>query len=128
MAEPSISAQVADLLGEDISKPEPGLREKPKRLAVAQALIECPRGALIAAHDKGQPLALAVLADGTRVLLPDSCPHDGGLLSDGFVEGNKIVCARHGWEFDAHTGLCSHRPDVKVRCTTLPKAGEPADS
>jgi cytochrome P450/nitrite reductase/ring-hydroxylating ferredoxin subunit len=32
------------------------------------------------------------------------CPHRGTLLAEGTVEGAVIVCAGHGWRFDARTG------------------------
>ncbi len=41
---------------------------------------------------------------GRAFVLPDRCPHDGQPLSDGFVDGDRIVCARHGWEIDACSG------------------------
>jgi nitrite reductase/ring-hydroxylating ferredoxin subunit len=34
------------------------------------------------------------------------CPHDGGRISDGFVDGERLVCARHGWELVARNGRC----------------------
>ena len=48
----------------------------------------------------------------------DVCPHDGGKLSDGFVDGGKLVCARHGWEFDGCTGACPER-DVVIATRLL---------
>lgn len=50
----------------------------------------------------------------------DRCPHLGFPLSEGHLEGNTLVCAAHGWEFDAESGLgvnprsCRLRP-VPVR-------------
>lgn len=82
----------------------------------------------MAALDGDLPVAVAVLADGATVVLPDTCPHDGGLLSDGFVEGNHIICARHGWEFDGHSGRCTHQPDLQVPCTVLAEGSGPVDS
>ena len=32
------------------------------------------------------------------------CPHQGGSLGDGYLEGNRIICPLHGWEFDVATG------------------------
>jgi nitrite reductase/ring-hydroxylating ferredoxin subunit len=32
------------------------------------------------------------------------------LLSDGYVENDRLVCARHGWEFDVCAGTCPLRP------------------
>jgi nitrite reductase/ring-hydroxylating ferredoxin subunit len=83
---------------------------------------------MLAAHDRGKPVAVAVLGDGSTVVLPDSCPHDGGLLSDGYIEGNTIVCARHGWEFDGHSGQCTHQPNLQVPCSVLAEGSGPVDS
>lgn len=48
--------------------------------------------------------------------LEDVCTHDDGPLHEGEVEGEKIVCPRHGARFDLRTGrqtLPAPRP-VKV--------------
>jgi phenylpropionate dioxygenase-like ring-hydroxylating dioxygenase large terminal subunit len=55
-------------------------------------------GTIVAARDGAVPVAVARLASGRLVIVEDTCPHDGGLISDGFVEGERLVCARHGWE------------------------------
>ena len=39
----------------------------------------------------------------------DRCTHRGGPLSDGFVDGDHLVCARHGWQFEVATGECPGR-------------------
>lgn len=38
----------------------------------------------------------------------DICSHDGGSISDGEIEGNKVICPRHFAAFDIKTGevLC----------------------
>ncbi len=130
MSSPSIRSQVAELLGEDVFAEEtPGLRRhRPKRLPIAQAMLQCQRLEILAAEDQGEEKAVAVLADGSIVVLPDSCPHDGGLISDGFVEENRIVCARHGWEFDGHTGQCLHKPELSVPCAVFAEGSGPMDS
>lgn len=53
--------------------------------------------------------------DGTRVAvfnlkgeyyaIEDVCTHDGGILTGGIVEGEQIVCPRHGARFSIKTGL-----------------------
>ena len=48
----------------------------------------------------------ARLGSGALVVVEDTCPHDGGLISDGFVEGDLIVCSRHNWELVACNGRC----------------------
>jgi nitrite reductase (NADH) small subunit len=42
------------------------------------------------------------------------CPHRGGPLGQGVIEGNKLVCPWHGWQFDAKTGAVAHAPDQKI--------------
>lgn len=38
------------------------------------------------------------------------CTHDGGTLSDGFVEKDEIVCPRHGAHFCIKTGQVTQPP------------------
>jgi nitrite reductase/ring-hydroxylating ferredoxin subunit len=95
----SLHALACDLLGEPWDGSE--LDERP---ALAEAMRRCPRGQVMAAREGGRDLAVCVLEDGRAFVLPDRCPHDGGRLSDGFVERGRLVCSRHGWEVDPATG------------------------
>ena len=36
--------------------------------------------------------------------LGNECPHQGGNLCDGWIEGDILSCPLHGWEFDVRTG------------------------
>jgi 3-phenylpropionate/trans-cinnamate dioxygenase ferredoxin subunit len=36
--------------------------------------------------------------------IDNKCPHRGGSLYDGRLEGNNIICPRHGSVFDVRTG------------------------
>lgn len=36
--------------------------------------------------------------------LNNVCPHEGGPLADGFVEGETVMCPLHGWTFDLRSG------------------------
>ena len=44
------------------------------------------------------------------------CPHRGGPLGEGDVEGNIVVCPWHGWRWDVTTGANANNPAVKVGC------------
>src|SRR5215470_7115431 len=63
-------------------------------------------GTMIAARIGARPVAVARLGSGRLVVVADECPHDGGRISDGFVDGDRLVCARHGWELEARNGRC----------------------
>src|SRR5437867_13052153 len=79
-----------DLLGYDPDGPSPA--------AQVFEITWLPPGAMRAARDGERAVAVARLASGRLVVVDDRCPHDGGTISDGFVDGERIVCARHGWE------------------------------
>ncbi|MBT3319499.1 MAG: Rieske 2Fe-2S domain-containing protein [Clostridia bacterium] len=55
----------------------------------------------------GKTLMLAKL-DGAYYALDNKCPHMGGSLSDGNLNGGNIVCPRHGSAFDVRTGKAVH--------------------
>ncbi len=42
--------------------------------------------------------------DGELYAIEDVCTHDYGQLTGGSIEGNEIVCPRHGAHFDIKTG------------------------
>ena len=42
--------------------------------------------------------------DGTLYALEDQCSHEEYPLSDGFIVGCEIECAKHGARFDLRTG------------------------
>ena len=41
---------------------------------------------------------------GTCYAIDDTCPHKGGPLSEGKIEGNNVTCPWHGSIFDVRTG------------------------
>jgi 3-phenylpropionate/trans-cinnamate dioxygenase ferredoxin subunit len=42
--------------------------------------------------------------DGAYCAIEDVCTHDGGVLTGGEVDGDVIVCPRHGARFSIRTG------------------------
>lgn len=53
--------------------------------------------------------------DGQFYCIDDQCPHRGGPLGAGVLEGTEVFCPLHGWGFDVRTGHCSTREDRPVR-------------
>ncbi|MGC4093917.1 MAG: Rieske 2Fe-2S domain-containing protein [Polyangiaceae bacterium] len=48
----------------------------------------------------------------------DRCPHLGFPLSEGRLDGETLVCAAHGWEFDVKSGIGKN--PQKCRLSSLP--------
>ena len=96
-------ARLIDELGYDPDDPADDPADHAPQLA---ELGRVPVGALVRARDGARPVAVARLASGRLVVVDDVCPHDGGRISDGFVDGERLVCARHGWELEARNGRC----------------------
>ena len=57
--------------------------------------------------------------DGSYYAIEDVCTHDGAPLDQGHLEGNCIVCPRHGATFDVKTGEALTLPAV-VPVMTFP--------
>ena len=55
---------------------------------------------------------MLVNLDGTYYALNNKCPHMGGSLADGILEGEQITCPRHGAGFNVKTGKNLH--DAKI--------------
>jgi nitrite reductase/ring-hydroxylating ferredoxin subunit len=64
--------------------------------------------------------------DGSYAAVGNVCPHRGGPLGQGIVEGAKIVCPWHGWEFDLATGNNEYTPNLSVSSYELKVDGDTA--
>lgn len=80
--------------------------------------VDVPPGSAIAVDVEGHRLALFNV-DGTYYAIDDTCPHKGGPLSEGDVDGREIVCPWHGATFDLTDGrvLC---PPAEEDVTSYP--------
>ena len=47
---------------------------------------------------------------GTFYAIEDTCTHDGGELAGGAVEGDVVICPRHGARFCLRTGAALTPP------------------
>jgi nitrite reductase/ring-hydroxylating ferredoxin subunit len=50
---------------------------------------------------------------GTITAIDGICPHQGGPLADGPLEGTMVTCPWHGWQFDVCTGKTPLGPKIK---------------
>lgn len=61
--------------------------------------------------------AIAVFnVEGTIYATDNTCPHRGGPLGEGELEGKVVTCPWHGWRWDVTTGASPVNPNAKVAC------------
>ena len=48
---------------------------------------------------------------GTFYATENPCLHRGGPLGQGHLEGARVTCPWHGWQFDVTTGACELNPE-----------------
>src|SRR5262249_56864861 len=44
------------------------------------------------------------------------CPHQGALLGEGELDGDKLVCRNHHWRFSVYTGQREGGPQCLASC------------
>jgi nitrite reductase/ring-hydroxylating ferredoxin subunit len=66
-------------------------------------VLDVPAGQARLVTVKGQALALFNV-NGMYYAIEDTCPHSGGPLSEGYIEGQQVECPWHGARFDVTTG------------------------
>jgi 3-phenylpropionate/trans-cinnamate dioxygenase ferredoxin subunit len=49
---------------------------------------------------------------GAFYAIPERCPHMGGHLSEGTLQGAIVTCPRHGSQFDVKTGQAVRNPKI----------------
>lgn len=52
--------------------------------------------------------------DGEYFAIGNVCPHRGGSLGDGSVDGKTVTCPLHAWKFDIATGNSTLFPNIGV--------------
>ena len=73
--------------------------------------------------------------DGNYYAIEDTCTHDGGELATGPIEGDEVICPRHGARFCIKTGEALTAPAyedvdryaVRVQDNVIQVASEPED-
>lgn len=71
----------------------------------------------------GTAIAVARIA-GSHYAVANTCPHAGGPLGDGKLDGTHVTCPYHGWKYDVTTGTCVTQPSVTVRTYRVQIVGD----
>ncbi len=72
---------------------------------------QLPAGERLFVEVEGMSIVIFNMA-GKLYAIGDVCSHDNGPVGDGEIEGDEIVCPRHGGRFDIRTGKATSLPAV----------------
>ena len=110
---PSGGAPVSNRCGQGLETPFSGCST-----GCPVPLVEvsrCRRAGGTFLEREGRELAVFLLGDPPRaVVIDNACPHAGGNLSAGRVDGGVVTCPWHEWRFDLEQGVCTHSPLARV--------------
>jgi nitrite reductase (NADH) small subunit len=79
----------------------------------AGSLGELPPGA-VKEVEAGDATFAVCNVDGTLHCLDGICPHAGGPLGQGTLDGNTLTCPWHDWQFDCRSGVSTGGDDLQV--------------
>jgi NAD(P)H-dependent nitrite reductase small subunit len=83
--------------------------------AVKVATVDdIPEGTAMMVQANGKDIALFHI-NGEFYAIDNLCPHQGGSLSEGFIEGSKVTCPFHSWQFDVTSGQGIMPPSEGVK-------------
>ncbi len=77
-------------------------------------VAEVPRDRTKIIKVAGTPIALLNVG-GEIYALEHSCPHQGGPIGEGEIEGMTITCPWHEWKFDIRTGANDRDPTILAK-------------
>jgi nitrite reductase (NADH) small subunit len=85
--------------------PDKAWVKAPEGYEAVISLDELADGAMAETIVSGRAVAVARVGDNVYAL-DNACPHAGGPIGDGTLEGTTVTCPFHGWAFDVTTGAC----------------------
>jgi nitrite reductase/ring-hydroxylating ferredoxin subunit len=110
------------------------LKKIPQALAVPVQSAAEPERPIIRPQDIAEGSAKLLRAKGEEMAVFKSngqlygiqniCPHAGGQLCNGWIDGGEVVCPIHQYKFDLKSGVCSTDPKLKVKVFRLVAQGD----
>jgi nitrite reductase/ring-hydroxylating ferredoxin subunit len=84
---------------------------------------DLPSGQSVVVEVAGRTLAVFNVS-GTYYAIDNACPHRGGPLGEGDLDGSVVSCPWHAWRWDVSTGANVNNPAVRVACFPVRVEGE----
>jgi len=98
-------------------------QERPVPAAPMIRIQEIAEGRAKLLRSGGEEMAV-FKSEGELYGVQNICPHEGGQLCNGWIEGGEVVCPLHGYKFNLKTGACSTDPKLKVKVFKLVGQGD----
>ena len=86
--------------------------------------IPCRGSRRVTRLDGSPPIAVFRAADDEVFALVDRCPHRGGPLSQGIVQGRAVACPLHGWVIELHSGRAEAPDEGSTRTVAVRRIGD----
>lgn len=97
--------------------------DSPTRYVTVANVDKIPPGTCRTVEVEGMFLALCNV-NGTFLAVDNTCPHAGGPLGEGSLDGDVLECPWHGWRFNVRTGERPNNPEIHVTCVAVRVRGE----
>jgi NAD(P)H-dependent nitrite reductase small subunit len=94
-----------------------------KRYYRVASINEIPPGTGRMVEVAGEDIALFNF-NGEYYAIDDLCPHRGASLAEGFLDGGKVFCPLHCFDFNLKTGECEMVSSLRVRTYDVKISGE----
>ncbi len=89
----------------------------------AASIDELPPGGCLEVTIQDHVVALFNV-EGRVYAMDGVCPHAGGPLGKGDLQGDVITCPWHGWQFDVTTGAHCLSPTIQHPCYPVQLEGD----
>ena len=93
-----------------------------RKLALLSMLLLAPLAIAASVAFSAEPRRLSGVS-GTVYAVDNACPHRGGPLGEGELQGRVLTCPWHGWRWDVTTGASANTPGLRVGCVPVTPAG-----
>jgi nitrite reductase (NADH) small subunit len=98
-------------------------RDAPSQFITVARLPDLDARGRAVVEVQGDRVALLRI-EGELFAIQDTCPHRGGPLSEGDLEGYVLHCPLHAWPFDVRSGLCPIIRGARIRTYPVRVVGE----
>jgi len=99
------------------TRPRSRISAMPEFITVA-TVEEIPPGIGRTVEVQGVWIALFNV-DGSFYAVDNTCPHAGGPLGEGHLDGHVVECPWHGWRYNVQTGERPENPNITVACCSV---------